>query len=1300
MDVNISFRAALLQARDTELALRGDCLTEPEDVESLERFRTVFADGLAKLRRAGTIPEEPLSEFISQCARAIGWQFQRQKHEAAFAQRISDCFTNVENLIDNGLPEAEWSAVATTVAGLDAEFQTAQTGGQDSLPAELWLVVESGRRDEVLEQLDDILLHARDTGMLTPKIGWENWRLESALSVAGKVTAFEKVIPITCSYCNHEMKFSFELAGKEAECPECFRDIKLPNARTATADAEARARAATVPPPVETTDGKKEKLSALPTGWKDHFDPSPEARARLAAPPRYDSTELERLQQRIADTEGRKELWQKYFPRITAIGLPIDIRSAYELVIEEPVAVVDRLADVWPESEWVLSPQIGALFASEDMGFAEGVALLATDKEALKKKVRGEIRDRIRDLSATSLAVSSDYRWICKASEKVKGVYSPKLEMKCPDFSWKHAIEVRDEDLEAFAAGVTVEEGFELLLKGKSNKRVLTAAENEMIFDRIRSIPEMAGDMICRDGSCLTDSRNLPDVWRFRYYEPENFESATWILANPIVAARLLSSEIPRLMADLTGRHQLIEWQAKAQELLADDDLSVSRKAMILPVMLGLATDVLLITEGPIEAEDKDAGKKPVILKTEVEKPFRTAEVRELLDSNFPDKFAAYTGQNWILENLESQADTRRKGMSYGIKGVIAAVVIALIWFGVTLAMNKSRENRADNAEAQAAALARMVVEYEFDLSKLPDNIVLSELSLLIDGRPITNKTPLEAGTYVASYDHPGLKNYHNQFEIVFGEGMNLGRIKPQPATGTLTIASDPQGAAVTIDGRDVGTTGVILNAMPVGTNQLIITMAGYGSWSTNVVIDKNKLVDVFHRFGRGTARFETDPPGFFLAIGSSSQTNGAVEWQGFSSPKTPLTKEFLPGDYRAAFVHPTMGMMPVTEFTVTDNEEAQIIYRPSLASVSLTGLPASSKYWRGFKSFGTWLDWDPSWRFATEHPLTLFRLRYPGHLPQVYPLEFQDGSFSSPLELAMQPAGLIECWGSNSRGQSAVPEELQQRKFIDVAAGKYHTVALLEDLTVVAWGDNRHGQSTVPASLGKCMMVAAGENHTVALLTDGRVVSWGYNQSGIMGVPKDLGACVSISASGNRTIALRQDGGFHGWIYPIHFNLPAKSTGHSFVDISAGTLYMTALDDNGRPAVFVQARTKLGIGSLSAEGAAADSAGPFMATAGGSTYSLWLKPNGKIVAVGRKNSGARAPNSAGPFRSIAAGYTRFAAIARDGSVVIWGKQTGMTTRTGFERKTEEKTRVQYWHRAGSFLKVVCGENHYAGIHR
>lgn len=84
----------------------------------------------------------------------------------------------------------------------------------------------------------------------------------------------------------------------------------------------------------------------------------------------------------------------------------------------------------------------------------------------------------------------------------------------------------------------------------------------------------------------------------------------------------------------------------------------------------------------------------------------------------------------------------------------------------------------------------------------------------------------------------------------------------------------------------------------------------------------------------------------------------------------------------------------------------------------------------------------------------------------------------------------------------------------VAMAAGAYHSLAVLNDGTVMAWGSNSSGQlgngvsgpgtdSATPVAvtvLQNAVSVAAGQYHSLALTADGQVYAWGFDGDGELG--------------------------------------------------------------------------------------------------------------------------------------------------------------------------------------------------------
>jgi alpha-tubulin suppressor-like RCC1 family protein len=121
---------------------------------------------------------------------------------------------------------------------------------------------------------------------------------------------------------------------------------------------------------------------------------------------------------------------------------------------------------------------------------------------------------------------------------------------------------------------------------------------------------------------------------------------------------------------------------------------------------------------------------------------------------------------------------------------------------------------------------------------------------------------------------------------------------------------------------------------------------------------------------------------------------------------------------------------------------------------------------------------------------------------------------------------------GNNLTTTSLVPTlvdrsgVLANRTITSIAAGEGHSLALCSDGIVVAWGDNGSGQvgtltpGYVPdlvdrsgALSGKTVVgIAAGRWHSLAVCSDGTMVAWGYNGYGQLGNNSTINSVVPVA--------------------------------------------------------------------------------------------------------------------------------------------------------------------------------------------
>jgi alpha-tubulin suppressor-like RCC1 family protein len=148
----------------------------------------------------------------------------------------------------------------------------------------------------------------------------------------------------------------------------------------------------------------------------------------------------------------------------------------------------------------------------------------------------------------------------------------------------------------------------------------------------------------------------------------------------------------------------------------------------------------------------------------------------------------------------------------------------------------------------------------------------------------------------------------------------------------------------------------------------------------------------------------------------------------------------------------------------------------------------------------------------------------------------------------ALMADSTVRCWGRNTRGQlgdgtdtffASTPVAVSgMTTAVSVSGGFYHTCALLRDGTVQCWGDNDSGQigntlaySNVPmtvAGISNAFAVSAGAYHSCALLADATVRCWGRNTNGQLGNGATTNSSSPVLAGGLAGSGFLSAGGMH----------------------------------------------------------------------------------------------------------------------------------------------------------------------------
>jgi uncharacterized repeat protein (TIGR01451 family) len=249
------------------------------------------------------------------------------------------------------------------------------------------------------------------------------------------------------------------------------------------------------------------------------------------------------------------------------------------------------------------------------------------------------------------------------------------------------------------------------------------------------------------------------------------------------------------------------------------------------------------------------------------------------------------------------------------------------------------------------------------------------------------------------------------------------------------------------------------------------------------------------------------------------------------------------------------------------------------------------------------------------------------------------------------------------------------------ITAGASHTCAILDDGSVRCWGNGAAGRlgygnatpvgddetpgQVGPVNLGPgrtARAIAAGEFHTCAILDDSRLLCWGFNASGQLGYggtgdvgdnetpgqvgPVNVGGrgVVAVSGGTGHTCAILDDGTVHCWGFGANGRLGYGST----ADVPSAA---------AAPAVNLGAgRTASAIAAGDAHNCAILDDGAVRCWGFGGSGRLGY---GNTTSIGdTETPDAAGPVNLGPGRSaraLTAGFSHSCAALDDGTLRCWG---------------------------------------------
>jgi alpha-tubulin suppressor-like RCC1 family protein len=300
-----------------------------------------------------------------------------------------------------------------------------------------------------------------------------------------------------------------------------------------------------------------------------------------------------------------------------------------------------------------------------------------------------------------------------------------------------------------------------------------------------------------------------------------------------------------------------------------------------------------------------------------------------------------------------------------------------------------------------------------------------------------------------------------------------------------------------------------------------------------------------------------------------------------------------------------------------------------------------------------------------TNQATPVFRLATPGLVAI---------SAGSSHTCALTTHGQVVCWGENSSGQIGDGTTINRptlalvgggtlQTVVAIAAGNFHTCAILVDGTARCWGENGGGQlgdrtfqnRPLPVAvngLTNAVAMTGSSYHTCALLSDGGARCWGLNSTGELGDGTNTDRRTPVAVSGlDRAVAI--DSGTVSDLtgFSQTCAMRADGTTRCWGSNGSGQLGNGTTSDRATPGVV----TGLA-GSVTAREIAAG-ANHTCAVRADSTVACWGgNGSGQLGDGGNtsKNAPSRVPGLDGVV-ALAAGSAHTCALLADGTVRCWG---------------------------------------------
>ena len=241
------------------------------------------------------------------------------------------------------------------------------------------------------------------------------------------------------------------------------------------------------------------------------------------------------------------------------------------------------------------------------------------------------------------------------------------------------------------------------------------------------------------------------------------------------------------------------------------------------------------------------------------------------------------------------------------------------------------------------------------------------------------------------------------------------------------------------------------------------------------------------------------------------------------------------------------------------------------------------------------------------------------------------------------------------------IPQEVQDAKLVDIAAGYDHVAALDENGGIYVWGSNRLGQDKLPKEIVEAMkngenldfvQLEAGNQFTIALTREGHAYIWGNSNINDLRVKKDYqGNIAKVTTNINTYLSLTKDGAvvYTGIQSNAYSKVPAGLES-GVVDIASTAFANAALKEDGTVVVW---------GNPSGvDMAVPEHEGKIVSIYGGRNHMVALTDQGQLIAWGDNNFGQATPstlNADEKVKEVFTAYYQNYALLESGELKTFG---------------------------------------------